>query len=95
MLGNKATLQLLLETGDTHFSITGFPIHGELITPHDSNDLKTAGYIRADAAGTIKAMPYVGGNAITLNLVAGEFFPCMVKRVYATDTSATPLHLFF
>jgi hypothetical protein len=86
----------LLEAGGTIFAITGLPIHGELITPDDATDLKTSGYVRADAAGSVRAVPHEGADTtIDCTLSAGEFFPCMVKRVHATGTSATPLHLFY
>lgn len=96
MLADRRTLQHLLETGGTIFAVTGFPTHGEVITPDDSNDLKTSGYVRADAAGTMRAVPHEGdGSVIDVTLVAGEFFPCMVRRVHAAGTTATPLHLFY
>ena len=96
MTANKRTLQHLLETGDTIFAITGLPIHGVLVVPNNDADLKTSGYLRADAAGTVRAVPHEGdGTVINVALVAGEFFPCMVRRVHATGTTATPLHLFY
>ena len=96
MIADRRNLKTLLETGDTVFAITGFPIHGEVITPDDSNDLKTSGYVRADGAGTVRAVPHEGdGSTIDMTLAAGEFFPCMVRRVHATGTTATPLHLLY
>lgn len=96
MLGDRRTLLQLLETGGTVFAVTGFPIHGEVITPSDSADLKTSGYVRADAAGTVRAVPHEGDDStIDVTLAAGEFFPCLVKRVHSTGTSASPLHLFY
>ena len=96
MLGDRRTLLQLLETGGTVFAVTGFPIHGEVITPSDSADLKTSGYVRADAAGTVRAVPHEGdGSTIDVTLAAGEFFPCLVKRVHSTGTSASLLHLFY
>ena len=96
MTADNRTLQHLLESGKTIFAITGLPIHGVLVTPSDDNDLKTSGYLRADGAGTVRAVPHEGdGSVIDVTLVAGEFFPCMVRRVHATSTTATPLHLFY
>ncbi len=94
---DKATLQHLLEQGQVVFAITGLPTHGEVITPDDANDLTKHGYIRADAAGTVTAVPAQSesGDTIVCTLVAGEFFPCMVRRVHSTGTTANPLHLFY
>ncbi len=95
-MADRRTIQLLLETGETVFAITGFPIHGEVVSPDDDADLSKSGYVRADAAGTVTAVPHEGdGTTLVLNLAAGEFFPCLVRRVYATGTTATPLHLFY
>ncbi len=94
---DSATLQHLLEQGQTILCITGLPTHGEVITPDDAADLAKHGYLRADAAGTVRAVPAQSesGDVINITLVAGEFFPCMVRRVHSTGTTATPLHLFY
>lgn len=96
-LADRRTLQQLLESGETVFSLTGLPLHGVLLTPDDATDVVTSGYLRADAAGTVTAVPHAGDKTTTIvcTLAAGEFFPCMVRRVYSTGTSATPLHLFY
>ncbi len=94
---DKATLQHLIEQGQTVFAITGLPTHGEVITPDNDTDTAMHGYLRADAAGTVRAVPArsESGDVINCTLVAGEFFPCMVRRVHSTGTTATPLHLFY
>ncbi len=94
---DKATLQHLIEQGQIVFAITGLPTHGELVTPDDASDLAKHGYLRADGAGTVTAVPAQSesGGTIICTLMAGEFFPCMVRRVHSTDTTATPLHLFY
>lgn len=94
---DKATLQHLIEQGQTVFAITGLPTHGELVTPDDSNDLSKHGYLRADGLGDVTAVPAQSesGDTIVCTLVAGEFFPCMVRRVHSTGTTATPLHLVY
>lgn len=94
-LADRRTLKQLLESGGTLFSITGLPIHGEVVTPDDANDLTTSGYVRADAAGAVTAMPHEGSTSIVVNLLAGEFFPCMVRKVFATGTDGITLHLFY
>ena len=93
---DKSTIQHLLEQGGALFAVTGLPVHGEVVTPDDNTDLKTSGYVRADAAGTVRAVPHAGdGSTIDCTLIAGEFFPCMVRRVHVTGTTATPLHVFY
>ncbi len=94
---DKATLQHLIEQGQVVFAITGLPTHGELVTPDDATDLAKHGYLRADGAGTVRAVPAQSddGSVINITLAAGEFFPCMVRRVHDTGTTATPLHLFY
>ena len=77
------------------FSITGFPLYGVVVTPDDNQDLSMPGYIRVDTAGVITAQPYGGGDTIVCNLVAGEFFPCMVTRVYDTGTDDIVIHCFY
>lgn len=78
-----------------NFNITGFPLYGRLVTPDDSNDLPIPGYVRADAEGSVKVACYGNaGSPITLEMLAGEFVPCLVGRVYQTDTEVT-VHLFY
>lgn len=78
------------------YNITGYPLYGRLLSPSDSEQYAVPGYVRADAAGVIKVDCQGNpGQPITLNVVAGEFVPCKVTRVYATTTTATPLHLFY
>lgn len=83
------------------FSITGYPYYGALVSPNDSADLSRAGFVRADSAGQVTAECYGNGDAggdgdeITLNLAAGEFFPCMVVRVFDTNTDSITLHVFY
>ena len=91
----QQTVQAQIEGGHGTLSVSGFPIHGAVVTPHDTNDLASPGYVRADGAGAIVVLPYGSAAAITLNVVAGEFVPCMVLRVLSTGTVATPLHVFF
>lgn len=89
------TMVRILRSGHGAVAITGYPLNGVAVTPDDDNDLATPGYLRADVAGQVKCMPQIGSTAIIVNLAAGEFFPCMVRRVYDTGTDAITLHLFF
>lgn len=78
------------------YNITSYPLYGRVLSPSDSEQFATPGFVRADAAGTIKVECQGNpGNPITLNVVAGEFVPCKAQKVWATGTSATPLHLFY
>ncbi len=79
------------------YAITSFPLFGALVTPSDTVALATPGTVRADAAGAVTVVCV--GNAITdeitLNLVAGEFAPCLVSYVFDTGTDAITLHVFY
>jgi len=79
------------------FSIGGFPYYGATVTPNDSADLATPGFVRPDTAGAVTAACFGNGagNQITLNLAAGETFPCLVSRVYDTGTDSITLHVFY
>lgn len=79
------------------FSITGYPYYGTSVTPSDAANLPKPGYVRANEAGQVTAacLGNGAGNQITLNLAAGQVFPCLVSRVYDTDTDAITLHVFY
>ena len=80
------------------WSYTNYPIYGVAITPHDTDELAFPMAIRPDADGAVTAV--CSGNdavaaAITLTLVAGEFFPCQVIIVLDTGTDAITIHGFY
>lgn len=79
------------------WQVTNFPLYGVAVTPSDDTDLDYAMAIRADADGAVTAACVGSGaaNEITLNLVAGEFFPCQVIRVYDSGTDAITIHGFY
>lgn len=77
------------------YSITSYPLFGTLVTPNDGADLATPGTIRVNGAGNVVVIPYGNTASITLTLAAGEFVPCIVKRVLATGTTATSIHVFY
>ena len=77
------------------YNITAFPLFGAVVTPHDTNPLATPGMIRADAAGAVTATCAGNGATLTLNLAAGEFFPCIVSHVLDTGTDAITIHVFY
>lgn len=80
-----------------NYTITSFPLFGALVTPSDTVPLTTPGQIRADADGAVTAVCVgnVLADDITLALVAGEFFPCVVSYVLDTGTDAITLHVFY
>lgn len=80
------------------WAITNFPLFGVAVTPTDSTALAFPMAIRADADGTVTATCVgdgLSGTAVTLNLVAGEFFPCQVIEVQDTGTDAITIHGFY
>jgi len=77
------------------FTITSYPLYGITVQPDDSQDLPQSGFLRADGEGVVRVLCYSSSTPISLTVVAGEFVPCRVKRVYSTNTTATPLHLFY
>ncbi len=79
------------------YNITAYPLYGAVAVQHDTNPLAHPGMLRVDAAGAVTAVCW--GNtlaqAITLNLVAGEFFPCVVTYLLDTGTAAITIHVFY
>ena len=89
------TMEFEIKNNAVFHSITGYPIHGEIVTPDDDADLPRPGYVRADAEGAVTVIPYGSTASISLTLVAGEFVPCLVKRVLDSGTDAITLHVFY
>jgi hypothetical protein len=77
------------------WTFTNFPIFGDEVTPHDTNFLARPTAIRVDADGEVTAACAGNQVSIALNLIAGEFFPCQVIRVYDTGTDAITIHGFY
>ena len=79
------------------WTYTQFPLYGVVVTPTDSLALRPMA-IRADADGAVSATcagDGLGGTSFTLELVAGEFFPCQVIEVNDTGTDAITIHGFY
>ena len=77
---------------------TNFPLYGAVVTPTDATALARPMSIRANTAGAVSATcagDGVSGTALTLTLVAGEFFPCQVIEVNDTGTDAITIHGFY
>jgi len=68
--------------------------NAEAVTPSDSADLDSWGFIFVGAAGDLK-VDTVGGQTVTLKAVAGLTVPVYVQRVYATGTTATDLVVLY
>lgn len=86
---------------NSNYTITSYPLYGAVVTPSDTVALTVPGQVRADSAGAIAAV-CVGNDTgaptsddIVLTLVAGEFFPCVVKYVLSTGTTAATIHVFY
>ena len=79
------------------FSITSYPLYGEVAVQHDTNPLAHPGMLRANSAGAVTAACWgqPASQAITLTLAAGEFFPCMVMFLKDTGTDAITIHVFY
>ena len=80
------------------WTLTGFPLYGVAVTPTDDTALAQPMTIRPDADGAVTATcagQGLAGTAITLTLVAGEFFPCQVIEVLDTGTDAITIHGFY
>lgn len=66
----------------------------EDVTPDDNNDLTTGGMVYVGGAGDIKVTGLKSGTVILKNVPAGTWLNfCRVKRVFATDTTATSIVL--
>lgn len=73
----------------------GFPRRCAVVTPSDTTDLPFPGFVRADETGQVTALPYDSTSSVVMNLVAGEFLPFLVKRVYDTGTDNITLHVSY
>jgi hypothetical protein len=79
------------------WTYTAFPLYGAAVTPNDATRFAPSN-IRADADGAVTARcagDGPTGTALTLNMVAGEFFPCQVIMVLDTGTDAIAIHRFY
>jgi len=80
------------------WTYTQFPLFGVVVTPTDATALARPMSIRVNADGAVNATCVgqgVSGTALTLTLVAGEFFPCQVIEVNDTGTDAITIHGFY
>jgi hypothetical protein len=92
----QTTLAAVLSKMDTlqeQIDNLQFPANAEPVTPSDTEDLfNVARGIWVGGAGDVKVDLETGGTAIVFsNVPSGTILPIRVKRVYATDTTATNL----
>lgn len=70
-----------------------FPRNHVAITPSDSADLPREMLIYCTVAGNVVVRDSNGTN-MTYTVVAGDILPIIVKRVLATNTTATVIGLY-
>ena len=58
------------------------------VTTSDTVDLTNYGVLLIGVGGDVK-VDLAGSGTVTYTLESGEFLPVLVKRVYATGTTAT------
>lgn len=64
------------------------------VVPSDTADLpRIASAVRATGAGTVHCVT-AAGDERTFSLAAGADFPCGIRKVFATGTTATGLLAF-
>lgn len=69
-----------------------FPTHQVTITPDDNVDISIVEnvLIEAGSDGTIKTTDMYG-NVVTRTVKAGTVLPCIIKRVWSTGTTVSPV----
>lgn len=63
------------------------------VTPSNDVDLKPHRALWVSVEGTVTVMARGGGTVALGTLPVGTMFPCRVKRVMATGTTATVLRI--
>lgn len=73
------------------------PTNAAAVTPNNSADLASNSRgLMVAVAGNVKVDMVDSGTAIVLTgLAVGVMYPICVKRVYATDTTATGITVFW
>ena len=62
-----------------------------VVTPNDSSDLDNVSVLYVGVGGHVKVTTRAGSDITLFNLNNGQFVPVQVRKVYATDTTATNL----
>lgn len=81
----------------SEYTFTAFPLKMALVSPSDSTDFATPGFVRVNADGAVTFLPVgnADGDTITLDLLAGDVIPCVVRRVLDTGTDSITMHLSY
>jgi hypothetical protein len=61
------------------------------VTPSDSSDLANVSVLYVGVGGHVKVTTRAGSDIIFYNLNNGQFVPVQVRKVFASDTTATNL----
>lgn len=77
----------------TQYSITTFPLYGDVALQSDTQDLQYPVVVRADAAAEVTVTCWGNNRTITVNLAAGEFTPCQIRRLFDSNTDDVALHI--
>lgn len=65
------------------------------ITEDNDTDLTQVGVVYVGGDGDVKVTTINGQTVTFKNMAAGTFLPCVVKRVFDTDTTAVDLVLCY
>lgn len=79
------------------------PRRAYAVTPSDAEDMTdwdgtyVSGHVRANDAGALTCLPEGNpqGQTVTMDMAAGEVTQFVVRRVYATGTNITSMHVLF
>jgi len=78
------------------YQAKSFPSNAAAVTPHDTNDLTNPGALYIGVGGNVKVDFFTSGTAVSfLSVPTGSWIVGLIKRVYATDTSATNIVVLF
>lgn len=88
---NRVVAKISQTAGENLVQLSGSNIRQAVaITPDDDNDLTDVVYSLTCAADGVAYVDFVdGGQNIPINLISGYWSPIVVKRVRATNTTAT------
>lgn len=75
--------------------IRSIPNNAVAVTPSNTVDLANVGVLWVGNGGTVKVITEAGDTVIFGNVPDGTALPLLVKRVFATGTSATNLNLLY
>tara|TARA_R110000851_G_scaffold287513_3_gene441553 strand:- start:21661 stop:21903 length:243 start_codon:yes stop_codon:yes gene_type:complete len=71
------------------------PDNAEVVTPHDANPLPNGGLLYVGGAGDVSVVTTQGNAVVFKGVGAGQILPIRVRRVKATDTTATDILVLY